>query len=912
MTYDVAGLQADAARLRAVGEQVDTTARRVHSRWSRDLPDSYDAPEVTDLVAGTLRPVDKAVDARSDLEGAAAALATLASTVGPLQQRLDSLRADAAAFRSWALSLGPPREWDREVYPARGQSGAEVNKNLANQVGDALNDILQAEAACVSTIVRHTSTAALPPPSEIPRIAGNRGVQAGPPDWRRLALTSGTNLPWGGPQIKEPGEVASLVGGFVTTFVGQPIEFLGGLAGLTFDRVTGTTNQRELHIGWEASTARRTWLGLGALGVMANPSTWLVPGLRQRNRQTWNGLWRGLSASDERNGWRRSGMVLGNIAGLLLPSPSKGIGLTDALQGVATRGSRVASDGGVAAKLGGAAMTVPYRVVSGQWLFADVRLAGRGLGKAVHSGLDRMFGDVPVRPPTAGELANSIAARSSGGENGPPVESRSAGGTARTAVPGPPGGVLDDGHLLGILTRHADDPAALATAVREHFAGLSATDRRDLAFRHSEVVSRLDGVPSDARSWANLARVERDLEALRALEKPDWLERRRLKALEAMTQPIRDPVTREMTQPQVLRYDGRRGRAVVAYGDLARADRHAIFVPGMFNSLNSFPNIKENLEQWADGAALSHSRTATVAWLGYRPPRAFGGLHTRVAESAGQDLNAFIRQFQSEHHKPTVLVAHSYGSLTSRYALQAGDTRFEAVVLIGSPGVGRDIDSLLRLPGMPPPDRVFWANAPWDPISWSGWHAAPQHGVHLDASDGFFHTVAGGFTKGDIGRSIGAVIAGDYARVVEATPPLVRQRVITAFGRGLGFSVREFFDATLRAPGSGRWLETAPRPRSYPHNDPGHNSFQQAWSHLSESRRQALLGSILGQKDPVGMSAYLVRDPAPGADPDPYDVAAAYLLTHPDRAVAEYLRRYPAVIPLADGPPGPPSSRQTP
>ncbi|GIF50104.1 hypothetical protein DFJ67_3151 [Asanoa ferruginea] len=413
--YDVGGLDGDAAKLIALGKRIESVAQGIEKRWRDGLPDHYDAPEADQLVAGTGRVVAKAGKPNADLAAVGAALSTLASAVGTLQLKLDVLRAEATAFRAWALSLtseakfhggaGVPKDWRTELYPAWNRTfGKDVNMSLCNQVGDALDGIMRAEEACVAAIESHTDTAALPMPSEIPpvREPGNGALRlddarARPYDWRRLALTSGHDLPWGGWQSIPKHRIdifTKLVAGILDSLVFSPVKFYAGLAGLGLVSAKDPMHRGQLGITFKAGTAKQTWAGVGRLMLAGAPGTYLDRGLRHQNVQTWKQLGLSFVASDEHDPWVRTGKVAGNIAGLFTPSPAKGVGLTHALE-------RLAEAGGEAAKRGGwwrlaHAGELPKAVSEGAWVGADVRVGAkfgspaiRDLADAVRSGFGR-------------------------------------------------------------------------------------------------------------------------------------------------------------------------------------------------------------------------------------------------------------------------------------------------------------------------------------------------------------------------------------------------------------------------------------------------------------------------------------------------------------------------------------------
>ncbi|MFD7548731.1 alpha/beta hydrolase [Streptomyces sp. NPDC059578] len=146
---------------------------------------------------------------------------------------------------------------------------------------------------------------------------------------------------------------------------------------------------------------------------------------------------------------------------------------------------------------------------------------------------------------------------------------------------------------------------------------------------------------------------------------------------------------------QLLSFDGRNGgRAVEVMGDLARADRIAVLVPGAGTSVDNYGRLR------SDAGALRRTlgdRSAVVAWLGYRTPEAvsLSVATARRAARAVPDLRALVDELTRV--KPaarTSLVCHSYGTVVCAGA--ASRVRIADIVLYGSPGTGYDSAAALR------------------------------------------------------------------------------------------------------------------------------------------------------------------------------------------------------------------------
>lgn len=181
---------------------------------------------------------------------------------------------------------------------------------------------------------------------------------------------------------------------------------------------------------------------------------------------------------------------------------------------------------------------------------------------------------------------------------------------------------------------------------------------------------------------------------------------------------------REMADPsrRFLAFDGRGfGLATEVFGDLARADRVAVLVPGSDTSIDTYDRFRDtarSLHEQLTRRAPQGTRTAVVAWLGYETP---GTVSTTVtttdrAEQAAPELREFIRQLRAltadegsgragqragdgraraVGTKPRIsLVCHSYGSVVCGRAASGLDV--DDIALIGSPGTGVDTAAALH------------------------------------------------------------------------------------------------------------------------------------------------------------------------------------------------------------------------
>ncbi|MEU5533295.1 alpha/beta hydrolase [Streptomyces sp. NPDC020362] len=146
----------------------------------------------------------------------------------------------------------------------------------------------------------------------------------------------------------------------------------------------------------------------------------------------------------------------------------------------------------------------------------------------------------------------------------------------------------------------------------------------------------------------------------------------------------------------LLSFDGRgTGLATEVLGDLTRADRIAVLVPGSDTSVDTygrFHRAAAALYEDLTHRAPAGIRVAVVAWLGYRTP---GTVSTTVttttrADRAAPHLRAFVRQLHTlaPARARISLLCHSYGSVVC--GRTAPGLPVDDIALVGSPGTGAD------------------------------------------------------------------------------------------------------------------------------------------------------------------------------------------------------------------------------
>ncbi|MGW0549293.1 alpha/beta hydrolase [Streptomyces altiplanensis] len=226
------------------------------------------------------------------------------------------------------------------------------------------------------------------------------------------------------------------------------------------------------------------------------------------------------------------------------------------------------------------------------------------------------------------------------------------------------------------------------------FAGLTASQRARLVDRYPFVVGNLNGVPLTLRYRANrLALVQ-----ARAVE----LERMRDKRL---TLAGRQTADRRMHRFQSLMGEGRQilafdpdgsGRVAEVFGDLGRAERVSVVVPGVDTNVVNFERTRRKYTApvgmakslyAAERAAAPRTRTAVIAWADYTSPVGVGmdaaiGKHAR---DGSRRLDSLVRALPGDSE--VSLFCHSYGSVVCGVAAPALPSRVADIAVAGSPGM---------------------------------------------------------------------------------------------------------------------------------------------------------------------------------------------------------------------------------
>ena len=244
-----------------------------------------------------------------------------------------------------------------------------------------------------------------------------------------------------------------------------------------------------------------------------------------------------------------------------------------------------------------------------------------------------------------------------------------------------------DGHPL-------PDPDSDPARLGRFFASLTDAQRARLAQRYPLAVGNMNGAPVDLRYRANRI----------ALGQARSVERERMHDTR-LTPAGQHEAGRRMNRFEALMREDRHilafdpegsGRVAEVFGDLGRAERVSVVVPGVDTDLLTFQRTYRKYSApvgmakslyAAERAASPATRTAVIAWADYTTPSGIGmdAATARRAVDGAARLTALVRALPGD--TPVSLFCHSYGSVVCGVAAHALPDRVTDIAVAGSPGM---------------------------------------------------------------------------------------------------------------------------------------------------------------------------------------------------------------------------------
>ncbi|MFF8590367.1 alpha/beta hydrolase [Streptomyces sp. NPDC015220] len=247
------------------------------------------------------------------------------------------------------------------------------------------------------------------------------------------------------------------------------------------------------------------------------------------------------------------------------------------------------------------------------------------------------------------------------------------------------------------------DPEAAPARLTRFFASLGARDRDRLAHRYPLAVGNMNGAPVRLRYQAN--RIA--LGQARAVELKRTHDSR-------LTPAGQQDAVRRMHHFAALMGDGRQilafdpegsGRVAEVFGDLTKAERVSVLVPGVDTNLFTFrkthlpysaPYGMAKSLYAAERAVSPRTRTAVIAWADYTTPSGLGvdAATAMRAEEGAVRLDKVLRGLPGD--APVALFCHSYGSVLCGVAARSLPARVSDIAVAASPGMRARSASGLR------------------------------------------------------------------------------------------------------------------------------------------------------------------------------------------------------------------------
>ncbi|MFJ7126759.1 alpha/beta hydrolase [Streptomyces sp. NPDC098101] len=322
-------------------------------------------------------------------------------------------------------------------------------------------------------------------------------------------------------------------------------------------------------------------------------------------------------------------------------------------------------------------------------------------------------------------------------------------------------------------------PAAPPRTVAAFFAGIGPTGGARLAARHPFVVGNLNGAPVALRYRANRTTLTRAYDAERGRVHDPRLSpegrheaQRRIDRFASLLRPGR----------RILAFDPTgTGRAAEVLGDLERARRVSVVVPGVDTNLLTFqrthgrygaPAGMARALYDAERRAAPGARVAVIAWADYTAPAGIGidALTGRLAESGAARLVGLAESLPGDSR--VALFCHSYGSVLCGVAAPRLPARVTDVAVSGSPGMrverAADLATPARIWAMRDADDWI-ADVPHLEVGGLGHGAdpvAPEFGARLLSAGGAAGH-SGYFAPGTVSLgNFAAIGVGAYPRLV--------------------------------------------------------------------------------------------------------------------------------------------------
>lgn len=264
-------------------------------------------------------------------------------------------------------------------------------------------------------------------------------------------------------------------------------------------------------------------------------------------------------------------------------------------------------------------------------------------------------------------------------------------------------------------------PASTAGANATWWKSLSEADRNMVRANKPEWIGNLDGVPARDRHAANQARLTQMRDALHqelsslqgpGRATPQQVARAgevgaKLRAIDAIDRELgnaghspKDPFPRQLL---MLDLWGDFPKAAVSTGDVDAAEHVAVQTPGIRSTVAG--SLEGNQNEMTALHEDSNQKVAAISWIGYEPPQTLSVNDTFANDRAREGSEDLARLYQginasrgdgADPH--LTALGHSYGGVTTEYALTKEGTGVDDAVVYGTPGHAVSDTTELEIP----------------------------------------------------------------------------------------------------------------------------------------------------------------------------------------------------------------------
>lgn len=275
-------------------------------------------------------------------------------------------------------------------------------------------------------------------------------------------------------------------------------------------------------------------------------------------------------------------------------------------------------------------------------------------------------------------------------------------------------------------------------------------ERDVIAAERPDLLGNLDGIPCDERDKVNRIILSQKLDALRAqcqdlaahnpaTDSTDplfeeitpagisWHEQMaalndQLNGLNAIDNRLNHAQTGQPPAFLLGLDTNGQGHAIIAINNPDTADNVITYVPGTTARLGSISediNRSDAMVISAYKASKGTQTTSSITWVGYDAPQSvILAASDHYAKDAEKKLHNFETGLRTTHvgtPSRNTIIGHSYGSTTVGYTMRDGGLPVDNVIFVGSPGVGVEHASDLRIDQ----SHVYAGLADNDPVQYA-------------------------------------------------------------------------------------------------------------------------------------------------------------------------------------------------